>query len=963
MSALCILAVSYLEHSRSPRPSIFLNAYLFLTILLDIAQTRTLWLASSNLDEITFSRLFTTAVAAKAVLILLESQHKSRWVQWDVKEHSPEETSGLFSLGAFVWLNRLFLRGYSKILTLDDLFPLDQNMRSEALQAKLTRYIEASPRRGQKHGLTKALTKALAVPLLLPIGPRIAMTAFQFCQPFLISTLLNYLQQPAEDTSPNLGYGLIGATILIYSGIATSGAFYWYFQERAMCMARGALAGVVYQKTVEARVSAADDSAALTLMSSDVERILRGCLALHEFWANTVEVGLASWLLSREIGVASVAPLVVVLCCVICSVILTKFTGPRQKAWMEKIQKRVGLTSNVIGQMKHLKMSGLAAPVEESIQRMRVDELKTGSKFRMVIILAAVVGYTPLCISPVLVFAFASRTLTITTIFTSISYILLMAVPLGSLFQFIPGLIGALTCLNRIQSFLEKDSRLDFRQSALSQSRQKIVLDASEETNGAASPTPVMKISGGGFGWQADKLSLKDINLDIPTSRLTVVVGPIASGKSTLCKVLLGEAPVAHGQVIMGPCSIKVGYCDQTPYLWNATIRENIVGLDPVAFNEARYNQVIEATMLQPDLAVLPQGDRTKVGSNGITLSGGQKQRVSTARALYLDSNFFVFDDVLSGLDADTEEQVFRKVFSADGLIRQRNATAVLCTHSVRHLPAADHIIALGPDGSLVEQGSFQELMANKSYVYGLGVKETGDANSEDRITPVDKKVPIQPELVRALTTKTAVPTPADEPDRMMGDTTVYRHYFSRLNTFSIMAFIVFGLGWGFFLNFTTIWLKFWSEDLASPHPLRSNSFYLGLYALFQVLTISSLFFICLICLRTMIQISGAKLHQEALRTVINAPLKFFTTTDTGVVTNLFSQDMTLIDGELPMALVNVALDLFGCLGMAAVIATSSPFLAITYPFLIVILFVIQKFYLRTSRQIRLLDLEAKSPL
>jgi ABC-type multidrug transport system fused ATPase/permease subunit len=112
-----------------------------------------------------------------------------------------------------------------------------------------------------------------------------------------------------------------------------------------------------------------------------------------------------------------------------------------------------------------------------------------------------------------------------------------------------------------------------------------------------------------------------------------------------------------------------------------------------------------------------------------------------------------------------------------------------------------------------------------------------------------------------------------------------------------------------------------------------------------------------------MISVSGAKIHGEALRTVINAPLRFFSTHDTGVVVNLFSQDMTLIDNQLPQALINLIITTFECLGMAAVIATSTPFIAVTYPVLAFVLYVLQRFYLRTSRQVRLLDLEAKSPL
>jgi ABC-type multidrug transport system fused ATPase/permease subunit len=963
-AALCMLPLSYLEHSRAPRPSIFLNACLFITIILDISQVRTLWLASSKVDEISYARLFTCAVAFKGLIIVLESQSKSRWIlRWDLKQHSPEETTGLYGLGAYYWLNQLFLRGYRKVLQIDDLYPLDQSMASETLQAGLGHYIDVSRLRGKNHALARAVAKALAVPLLLPVGPRIAFGAFQFCQPFLIQTLLTYLQQPADESPKNTGYGLLGATLLIYVGIATSGAFYWYFQERAMYLGRGLLASAIYRKTTESQVTASGDSAALTLMSTDIERIIQGCLNIHEFWANTVQCALACWLLSRQIGAAFVAPLIVVGASVAASAALARFTGPRQKIWMEKIQKRVGLTATVIGQMKHLKISGLAEAVEKAIQAMRVDELEAGSHFRIVIVFVAVISHFPLFLAPVAAFAFASRTLDVTTIFTSMSYIILLASPLGILFQQIPQLLASFTCLSRIQAFLEQDSRSDFRHwPAPPPLKRSSIEKSSDETAQqlASSPSTKVTITGGSFGWEAGKFTLKDIDLKIPTSRLTIVVGPIASGKSTLCKALLGEVPVSKGQVIMAPnSSRRVGYCDQNPYLSNATIRDNIVGFAP--FHQDRYDEVIDATMLRTDLALLPQGDNTNVGSNGITLSGGQKQRVSIARALYSMTDFYVFDDIMSGLDADTEEQVFVRVFSSAGLIRRRNATAVLCTHSVRHLPAADHIVALGLDGTIVEQGPFQELMANEKYVSGLGIEQTDKAHSEGSSTP--SEVTAERENPKPISTQATASFLTNEQARMTGDWAVYNHYFSRIATLTKVIFFISCAAWGALNNFSTIWLKFWSEDVASPTPSHSNAFYNGLYALFQLGALFALFVEARVCFTSMITVSGAALHKEALRTVINAPLKFFTTTDTGIVVNLFSQDMTLIDGQLPQALVNLALEFFVAIGMAVVIATTSPYIAITYPVLIVVLYYLQKFYLRTSRQIRLLDLEAKSPL
>ncbi|KAK0739438.1 hypothetical protein B0T21DRAFT_142373 [Apiosordaria backusii] len=960
-SSICMLILSSLEHSKSPRPSIFLNAYLFIAILLDISQTRTIWLASKNNDEINYASIFTVGVAVKALLVVLESQSKSRWIlQWDKTAHSPEETTGVYGLGAYFWLNKLFLRGYRGVLTIEDLFPLDQNMASDKLYAEAGHYLEPTKLGKRKHGLAKAVVKAFTVSFLLPVGPRIALGAFQFCQPFLIETLLGYLEQPIETSPKNIGYGLIGAGLIIYVGMAVSAALYGYFQERAMYMTRGLLAAAVYRKTTGARISAADDSAALTLMSADIERVLVGCLEVHEFWANMVEVAFACWLLSRKIGVAFIAPVIIVSFCVVCSFFLAKLTGPRQKAWMERIQKRVGLTTNMITQMKHLKISGLSSPVEESIQAMRVDELQAGARLRVVMVYAAAVGYTPLCLSPVITFAFASRTLDVTTIFTSISYILLLANPLGSLFQHVPSFLAALTCLNRIQAFLEQDPRVDFRESGPlsnhdgSSEKSKPGLDNIE-----AQSIRELKITNGRFGWENGKTALQDIDIRVPNSSLIIVVGPVASGKSTFCKALLGEVPVFGGHLQMVSHLRKIGYCDQTPYLSNATIRENIIGFE--AFDQQRFDEVIEATMLRQDLVLLPQGEETNVGSNGITLSGGQKQRVSMARALYADTKLLVFDDILSGLDADTEEQVFRRVFSSDGLLRRRGATAVLCTHSIRHLPSADHIVALGSGGSIVEQGTFQELMKNDKYVNSLGVQESDASNSEEDAAPREKVGLVN--APKTPPTRVTAFCPEADKTRATGDFRVYRYYFARLNLFGVVVLVITGFGWGFCINFATIWLKFWSEDVTSSEPQHSNAFYNGLYALFQLGALTSLFFSALVVFTSMIKISGAKLHLETLQTVINAPLKFFTTTDTGIVTNLFSQDMTLIDGQLPMALVNLILHIFNCLGMAAVVATASPYLAVVYPFLAVVLYIIQKFYLRTSRQIRLLDLEAKSPL
>lgn len=118
-----MITLSLVDHNKSARPSILLNSYLFLTLLLDAAQTRTLFLSSGGKPEITYSSIFGATVALKLGILVLEAQRKPEWINWDENDHSPEESSGIVSLGVCFWLNELFLEGYKKVLKTQNLYP------------------------------------------------------------------------------------------------------------------------------------------------------------------------------------------------------------------------------------------------------------------------------------------------------------------------------------------------------------------------------------------------------------------------------------------------------------------------------------------------------------------------------------------------------------------------------------------------------------------------------------------------------------------------------------------------------------------------------------------------------------------------------------------------------------------------------------------------------------------------
>ncbi|KAF2687109.1 P-loop containing nucleoside triphosphate hydrolase protein [Lentithecium fluviatile CBS 122367] len=955
VSALSMIALSVIDHGRSPRPSVLLNIYLSLTLLLDATQARTLFLSSDGKPELTYSGIFSAAMALKAGILLLEAKQKSQWVHWDRKEHSPEETSGIFSLGVFFWLNKMFHLGYKNVLMIEDLYSLDSALNAKSLHDDFSRNIDYSKLKGDKFGLVKVLIRTLKVPLLLPILPRLALLGFTLSQPLFMEKLLEYLSQPALDG--NVGYGFIGASLLIYLGIAISKAFYWYFHNRARTMTRSILVTEIFTRATKARIGSEDDGSALTLMSTDMERIRVGFYSLHEVWASLIQAALAAWMLYIRLGVVFVAPIALILFCFAGLAILMNFTGDSQRVWMTGVQKRVGLTATVITSLKSLKLSGLVVPISSFVQKLRVEELAAGARFRQIFITTAFFGFTAQLLGPPLTFAFTKQTLDASTMFTSLAFLTLLTLPLSYIFEGLPQISSALACINRIQTFLEGENRHDFRQvlADTKQIAEKAVVDT-EASSGAE-----LVIEDGHFGWEADNFVLQNVYTRVSKSSLTIIVGPVGSGKSTFCKALLGEIPFSKGSVVLGNRVARVGFCDQSAFLSNGSIRDNIVGFS--TFNSERYAEVIHATALGIDFAALPQGDRTNVGSDGIILSGGQKQRVSLARALYLQSDLLVLDDIFSGLDADTEEQISQHIFAPGGLLRRRRSTVLLCTHSVKHLPTADYIMVL-EDGTVSEQGSFERLMATPGYVQRLGLSGSSDSDaSSEETKSKQSNQESPPQLVQNPTIDTEFSTPRTDQARKVGDKSVYKHYAKSMGLPLVALSLGFAALWGFFTNFPTIWLTYWVDDIHSEHPAHSYSYYAGLYALLQFCAAVSLLLLAITLWVVGIKRSGANIHQEALQTLVRAPLRFFTQTDTGVVTNLFSQDLNLIDTELPEATLNTLFCAFQALGQAVVMLTTSAYLAIAYPFLGGLLYIVGRFYLRTSRQLRLLDLESKSPL
>jgi ATP-binding cassette, subfamily C (CFTR/MRP), member 1 len=233
VTSLLFVLLSYAEHVKSVQPSALFTTYLLFSLVFDIARARTLWLAAFNQ---TISALFTAGVAIKAVILLLECLHKRSVLKEPYTAYPPEATSGIINRSFFWWLNQLFRRGFGNLLLIDDLFVLDKHLKSEYLQNLIQtawdkgRSHKIFLRRTNKkpvpvrsnHALFGTALKTFKWPLLSVVFPRLALIGFNFSQPFLIERAIKLSTEPVNNVTTNYGYGLIGAYILAYTGIAVS---------------------------------------------------------------------------------------------------------------------------------------------------------------------------------------------------------------------------------------------------------------------------------------------------------------------------------------------------------------------------------------------------------------------------------------------------------------------------------------------------------------------------------------------------------------------------------------------------------------------------------------------------------------------------------------------------------------------------------------------------------------------
>ncbi|KAM0343557.1 hypothetical protein ACHAPU_008452 [Fusarium lateritium] len=967
---MVIMATSHYEHNRSARASTLLLLYLSFSTIADSLRARTLWGITDNTSPL--AAVWSAFCGCKLALLVIECQRKT--VRPEVRQPSREEQANILSQLFLWWLIPLFRLGLKSPLLTSETLP--------EIEPELTR-----PGENDKHVAGHGGLKGPSIfhhmfavrgwLLLSPVFPRLLYTGFMYTQPFLVQRATDYMSGPTDENTSKVGGGLIGAYLIVYTGIGVTQAFYRQCTARVITAVRADLVTLIHSHTLELSSSSSARDAASTLMSAHVERFAIGSRNMHECWACIVEVALGVWLLERQLHVAVAATGGLTFVFVALTIAVLPPAGARQGQWLKSMEMRIAATTQSLQSIKGVKMTGVSGAIYKGLCRLRKAEAGRLRRFRYVLLVVAWAAWIPVIMAPILGFTLyavvvgprAGLTLNPSMVYRCLTIFTIFGNAVAALIDGAINLGLSVASLLTIQAFLlDNNTRIDSRTLLPADDAANMddasLLPASREASGR--PIHLQRLSQGfihapatlrlsqaSAGWQSHTpYIVHDATLSASSPAIVSVVGPVGSGKTTLLQMMLGEAQCIAGSVELS--SKRIGYCSQTPWLTHDSIRANIIG--SADWDQPWYDHVIRATALDYDLKGMALGDSTVVGNEGSSLSGGQKKRIALARAIYTRASIVILDDPFNGLDGRTERVVLEAVLGRQGLLRSRDTLVVWATSTVEQAHLADRVISLSDTGH-VRKGESVPMAP----VQSVETQAEGDEpvhGSEDVDWHVDP--PKTPRSTLELVRDMATASPEKSQDAR--STAAYRYYVRLSGRARFLTFLVLCAIFVFGMTFNQYWIVRWAESsVRDPH--HQQNFYIGVYfaiGAIQLLawTAAAFFFIIFITEK-----SADSCHTLLLNTTLRAPMSFFDSTAAGEIINRFSQDLQLIDTELPLDLLGTVTQVMIVIGMFGIIIYGSPWSGIAIPVVLVAVYLVQRTYLPTSRQLRRLEIASKAPL
>uniref|UniRef100_A0A8B9TSV5 Canalicular multispecific organic anion transporter 1 n=1 Tax=Anas platyrhynchos TaxID=8839 RepID=A0A8B9TSV5_ANAPL len=912
-------------------------------------------------------------------------------------------TASFLSSITFEWYSRMVYKGYRKPLEIEDVWDLkdkdkiqaiygafEKNMKTAVRKAQAELEIrkrkkrqresdpdhensmskaqsqdilvmeEKQPKKKKKGAkgphkdyprgwLMKALGKTFWKNLLLSVAFKLVHDGLVFVSPQLLKLLIAFV----SDEEAFAWQGYLYSILLFLTALIQSLCLQQYFH---LCFhlgtnVRASLIAAIYKKALTMSSATRKESTVgetVNLMSADAQRFMDMANFIHQLWSSPLQIILSIVFLWGELGPSVLAGIaVMVLLIPINGFLVAKAKGIQVRNMKNK-DERMKIMGEVLNGIKILKLFAWEPSFEKRINEIRARELKDLLNFTYLQSISIFVfTCAPFLVSlasfAVYVLVDPNNVLDAQKAFTAISLFNVLRFPMSMLPLVLSSLVQTNVSTARLERYLGGE---EMDTSAIHH----------DPISGSAAYSTLLSCS---------------VTLDIKPGSLVAVVGAVGSGKSSLVSAMLGEMENIKGHINIqvrgtscgrGPCS---GWCP-----------DNI--LFGSELDEARYQQVIKACALLPDLELLPAGDQTEIGEKGINLSGGQKQRVSLARAVYSNADIYVLDDPLSAVDAHVGKYLFENVLGPKGLLQKK--TRILVTHGISFLPQVDNIVVLVA-GAVSEHGSYSTLLANRGAFaqflnsYGNHEEEaaekntTGTGNSTGQVKGISTK-----------STSSLKKSQEEPPKKVKGQQLIEKEAVETGKVkFSMYLRYLRAVGWGYsfwvamgyvaqYVAYvgTNLWLSAWTDDAEryqnQTYPVQQRDLRIGVFGALGVSQAIFLLFATMLSAHGAVRASRI-MHQRLLSNILRVPMSFFDTTPTGRIVNRFAKDIFTVDETIPMSFRSWLSCFMAIISTLLMISLATPFFTIIVVPLGIFYYFVLRYYISTSRQLRRLDSVTRSPI
>jgi ABC-type multidrug transport system fused ATPase/permease subunit len=980
-----------------------LNLLYLLDLMVTLIDIRSYYMTGTDRSNLGYSLSLTSGALELLLICIIVNESRLTPTKPIITEEnrvlSGENWASLYSKFMFSWVNIMMKEGYHRTLNDKDLIELPVNNRTKYTLSHYLKH-KSTP------NITATLIKAYKWPLFVQTLYCLANSILVFGPPFFLNKIIKYIEDPQGEP--------VTTAFLYVTGLFVTNAAQSLLLQQGLYIGRtlgiriqSIIIGEVFSKSLRRRDESGSPSSnekevkgnVNNLLSVDAQKIAEIAAYIFYFYCYPLQIVISIWSLYKLLGNAALWGVLVMVCLQPITYFISRRFEAVQSAVMSATDKRLKLTSELLSAIRIVKFFAWESEFKKRLLNAREHEL-AAIRARLMTFMWMINAwfFIPILIMVTTFYVYTSNTpLTASAAFTALALFNTFRAALDEFPMLISFLIQANISVKRVEKFLAED---------------EVNLPAQASTAAAEHGVVIGFINNATFSWDKDqKPSVKNLNLNFPVGKFSIVCGPTGSGKSTLIASLLGETRCLSGQAILpriipnktsplGGAVSGIAYVAQTAWLQNCSIRDNI--LFGLPFDEERYEDVLYMTALTRDMEILEFGDATEVGEKGITLSGGQKQRVAIARAVYSQATTVILDDCLSAVDAHTAKHLYEHCLSG---ALMKNRTVILVTHHVGLcLGGAEYVVAM-KDGEVVQAGSPSELL--KSGVLGEELsKAEEEKKDEEEGAAVEGPIPTVPKTVGKKQNDSNGGKLVQDEERAEGGVSwsVYKTYINASGGYIFWLIVLFFFA---FAQFCVLgqdyWIKVWSAayghkesnatqvgvftsqslsmlgqtNLISAYmePLAGNvdvtksstdnvdvKYYLGVYFVIGVVAL------IMTSLRSYIMFTGSlkasnRIHNQLLTRILRAKVRFYDTTPLGRIVNRFSSDLATIDQEIAPSLSFLIYSIVATICVILLISGVTPTFLVPGIVIAILFFLIGDYYLRTSRDLKRLNSVSRSPI